>query len=41
MHELPAAKRHRYLTELNLKITDIDIILQDYDLMTFLKQQLS
>ncbi|AOX44297.1 aspartyl/glutamyl-tRNA amidotransferase subunit B [Spiroplasma sp. NBRC 100390] len=35
MPELPATKRQRYLTELNLKATDVDIILQDYDLMTF------
>ncbi|WHQ37261.1 Asp-tRNA(Asn)/Glu-tRNA(Gln) amidotransferase subunit GatB [Spiroplasma sp. SV19] len=33
--ELPAVKRRRYLTELKLKATDVDIILQDYDLMTF------
>lgn len=35
MPELPAVIRQRYLTELNLKAVDVDIILQDYDLMTF------
>lgn len=33
--ELPAVKRKRYLSKLNLKPADIEIILQDYALMNF------
>lgn len=33
--ELPAVKRKRYLSKLNLKPADIEIILQDYYLMNF------